>query len=1050
MLYLLINRNLINRNTFNNSLHNFMFFSNNTNESDSVINQASENVSNVTSDTGFYNNPLFYNSKAKEVLDNEIKTELIDSFNKYIVEKNYTKEQFTSEMAQDLNLSLNLPGTKRLIENFDTNSIVSSMNRMIEKIAIDYQGVKSTGISLVDYILNHPLFNDGLLSIYSLKYFLQPAIVYFAFQNNIGIACGPTVLSEYYGKIYGPGYLGIDALEKVVDKAAPLIQTPTTYLFQGVSGAVVGILFTLLYAFMLTPKLKSSNPNEGERREALISFLSTSIMLIFFFVLLNLLTVFTYYASALVIPQSIETDDIILIMYVVLAGFVTVSILLNFLERTIKRQVLSDDRLEIPFFVAIFYYAGYIAVFSQHFFIIFLVLEIVAYITYAVISSFNKKYKISSSIALRYLFFSAVPGALFVLGIAQMAVWSGVLHPEDFKMLIDDYFLNYFNMGIRTTKDIIYSNPSYTFNINGWWTVDWLKKLFGFGGSYIDKYHEFVYGQLQTRILKMNSASDVNIFTNKFGDNNPVFTMEKSRTLQLIIEHSCNLLNNFLTYDFKSCALDKDLLMYRYFLLRPQLSKEAMEVLVEQSSNVYVIDSTIPHILPLLTDKLINVVSAYHIGEFLLFDPNTKNGLVGALHQSNGVVRDLGYRFFCYVADKVYRQHLSFEAVLKRPLAEHFAEIIEQYNTSFETTRAIRDTKGALPILEWFYCKFIESKGISFEDFLKTPLPKLEALINAQEISDSVEIGTRGLRNPYFSDLFLFRITYYQAYIAFPILCTISIMLVKFLFIFKLHLPPLHSWALTVYAKAPLGLSLILFVSMKIILLCTFLSVSANLQIFHSEIMVSILSTIALISIIYSPLKNLSERGFREFMILSSISHTGFMLLGFCVPNSDITNDIVLNYLLVYVVTNTLIWLVIINYPHKRPLTQISELTGFAKTNPFGSFIVSLGLLSLAGIPPLAGFYVKANILLALVTAHHTFIALVALLFTVISFFYYLRIIKIMYFSEPSVEDAEISLHTRFSGNIVSIIIITICISIIVAYSFAGIDILIKIVESWD
>ena len=108
-------------------------------------------------------------------------------------------------------------------------------------------------------------------------------------------------------------------------------------------------------------------------------------------------------------------------------------------------------------------------------------------------------------------------------------------------------------------------------------------------------------------------------------------------------------------------------------------------------------------------------------------------------------------------------------------------------------------------------------------------------------------------------------------------------------------------------------------------------------------------------------------------------------------------------YLFTYVLANIIIWCVILglktkNYYRNKLTKELSDFVLLSKSNPFLSFSITIAFFSLAGIPPLLGFITKLNVFLVLVLQKFNFIALLIILCSVVSAFYYLRLVKILYF----------------------------------------------------
>ena len=159
----------------------------------------------------------------------------------------------------------------------------------------------------------------------------------------------------------------------------------------------------------------------------------------------------------------------------------------------------------------------------------------------------------------------------------------------------------------------------------------------------------------------------------------------------------------------------------------------------------------------------------------------------------------------------------------------------------------------------------------------------------------------------------------------------------------------------------------------------------------------------------------------------STISHMGFLLLGFISADSNGYSS-ALFYVIAYVLMTLGIFAVIMLLCRNEfEAENISDFKGLGKRNPWYAFIALLLMLSLAGIPPMIGFYAKFSVLQAVVNAGYVWLAVVAVLLSLIGAFYYLRIIKLMYFDEPeSIEPLQTNNDVKIliSANGLAVIVL--------------------------
>ena len=229
----------------------------------------------------------------------------------------------------------------------------------------------------------------------------------------------------------------------------------------------------------------------------------------------------------------------------------------------------------------------------------------------------------------------------------------------------------------------------------------------------------------------------------------------------------------------------------------------------------------------------------------------------------------------------------------------------------------------------------------------------------------------------------------------------IGIMFILVAILFKLSAAPFHMWAPDVYEGSPLPVTVLFSVVPKIGIFA--IAVKMNYIAFYEGFVywqkVSMLC--ALCSIIVGTLKALHQNKIKRFLAFSSVSHVGFLLIGFG-TGTILGLSSLMFYLVIYSLMMLNIWSIIIalKIKHEQTVIFINDLQGLSKVHPLFAYTLAINLFSMAGIPPLAGFFSKFYILLSGFEASYNIIVIIAILFSVISAFYYLRIIKIIFFDE--------------------------------------------------
>lgn len=230
-----------------------------------------------------------------------------------------------------------------------------------------------------------------------------------------------------------------------------------------------------------------------------------------------------------------------------------------------------------------------------------------------------------------------------------------------------------------------------------------------------------------------------------------------------------------------------------------------------------------------------------------------------------------------------------------------------------------------------------------------------------------------------------------------------GLILILFSLFIKLALAPFHTWLLDVYEGVPISSAFFFAVLTKLsifvllIRLCysSFISLKSCWQFYSFGI--------SLLSIFVGSFGGLKEKRLKTLLAYSSISHMGYALIAFSTSTS-IGVQMLLFYVFVYMLSGFSIWYVIILLVLKKPKTEsksskeLGDLTLLNKSNLILSICLASSSFSVAGIPPLIGFFAKLNVFLAVVGDFFYVIGLIGIFCSVVSTFYYIRIIKVLYF----------------------------------------------------
>ena len=233
---------------------------------------------------------------------------------------------------------------------------------------------------------------------------------------------------------------------------------------------------------------------------------------------------------------------------------------------------------------------------------------------------------------------------------------------------------------------------------------------------------------------------------------------------------------------------------------------------------------------------------------------------------------------------------------------------------------------------------------------------------------------------------------------------------------FKISAVPFHMWAPDVYEGSPTSVTLFFTMVPKIAALTVFirfLYVPFLNLIDQWQIIIIFLS---IASMLFGAIAAIGQTNIKRLIAYSSIGHIGYTLAGLATgSNEGIQSSII--YISIYIIMNLALFSCLLMLKRKNQYyEEIGDLSGLSKNHPLLSLSLLIILFSLAGIPPLAGFFAKFYIFKAVLEQSMYFLAIVGLLSTVVAAFYYLRIIKIIYFdAEKEKYDQDHNMWLKFS-----------------------------------
>ena len=242
---------------------------------------------------------------------------------------------------------------------------------------------------------------------------------------------------------------------------------------------------------------------------------------------------------------------------------------------------------------------------------------------------------------------------------------------------------------------------------------------------------------------------------------------------------------------------------------------------------------------------------------------------------------------------------------------------------------------------------------------------------------------------------------------------------------FKISAVPFHMWAPDVYEGSPTSVTLFFTMVPKIAALTVFIRFLYVPFLYLIDQWQMILIFLSIASMVFGAVAAIGQKNLKRLIAYSSIGHVGYALAGLATgSNEGIQSSVI--YITIYILMNLGLFSCLLMMKRNDVYyEQIDDLSGLSKNHPLLSLSLLIILFSLAGIPPLAGFFAKFYIFKSVLEQSMFFLAIVGLLSTVIAAFYYLRLIKIMYFDkEKEKYDTDHSLWLKFSLGVSTLLIL--------------------------
>ncbi|MCB1472650.1 MAG: NADH-quinone oxidoreductase subunit NuoN [Rhodobiaceae bacterium] len=219
---------------------------------------------------------------------------------------------------------------------------------------------------------------------------------------------------------------------------------------------------------------------------------------------------------------------------------------------------------------------------------------------------------------------------------------------------------------------------------------------------------------------------------------------------------------------------------------------------------------------------------------------------------------------------------------------------------------------------------------------------------------------------------------------------------------FKVSAVPFHMWTPDVYEGAPTPVAAFFAAAPKVAAMALFVRVLISGFPTMTPEWQQIIVFVAIASMVLGAFAAIGQRNIKRLMAYSSIGHMGYALVGLAAGSEGGVKGVIIYMALYVAMTLGAFTCILAMRRGDAAVEEIDDLAGLSRSNPLMAFVLAMLLFSLAGIPPLAGFFAKWFVFNAAVEAGLYALAVIGVLASVVGAYYYLRVIKIMYFDEPA------------------------------------------------
>jgi len=220
---------------------------------------------------------------------------------------------------------------------------------------------------------------------------------------------------------------------------------------------------------------------------------------------------------------------------------------------------------------------------------------------------------------------------------------------------------------------------------------------------------------------------------------------------------------------------------------------------------------------------------------------------------------------------------------------------------------------------------------------------------------------------------------------------------------FKLGAVPFHMWVPDVYQGSPTSVTLLIGTAPKLAAFAFIVRLVAE-ALGHESLHVDwqqMLLLLAIASLLLGNVVAIAQTNFKRMLAYSTIAHMGFLLIGFMTGTLSGYSSA-----LFYVITYAVMALagfgvILVLSRDNQEITDLTDFSGLSKTHPWIAFLLLIVMFSMAGIPPTVGFWAKLHVIQSVISVGYVEVAVIAVIASLIGAYYYLRIVKLMYFDDP-------------------------------------------------